>query len=150
MNIKRVKQGARLTLYNGIYMVFFGIFYIVFIRFNMRNNFKSIEELWGFFERYNQEIANLFSLFNVLIGVFLISSGITIIYLSDFIIKRKEKMTWVVLFLSGIISWAGLLTISVLFKNYLLMAMSFVGWITFIIGMILPINYYLEKKYREY
>ena len=150
MNIKRVKQGANTTFYNGIYMIFLGIFYILFVKFNMNSNFESISELWGFFSKFNPEISYLFYLFNVLIGLFLVSTGITTIYLSDFIYKRKEKMTWVILFLSGIISWGGLFAISILFQNWILITMSFVGWLSFIIGMLLPIKYYLEKSYREY
>ncbi len=150
MNIKRVKQGARITYFNGVYMIFLGIFYIFFIKYNMKSSFKSIDELWGFFARYNPKITALFFLFNVLVGIFLISHGIVVMYLSDFILKRKEKMTWVVLFLSEIISWAGLLTVSILFKNWLLICLSFIGWSMFILGMLLPIRYYLEKGYREY
>jgi hypothetical protein len=71
-------------------------------------------------------------------------------YLSDFIIKRKDKMTWVVLFLSGIINWGGLVVISFLFKNTALIILSLIGWISFVFGMVLPIRYYLEKNYREY
>ena len=150
MNIQKVKQGARITLYNGIYMILFGIFYIVFVKINMNHNFNSISELWGFFAKFNPEITYLFYLFNILIGLFLISGGVTTIYLSDFILKRKEKMTWAILFLSGIISWGGLLIISILFKNPLLIGLSFIGWLIFIVGMLLPIKYYLEKSYREY
>ncbi len=150
MNIQKVKQGAKITLYNGIYMILFGIFYIVFIKYNMEYNFNAISELWGFFAKFNPSISYLFYLFNVIIGLFLISSGVTTIYLSDFILKRKEKMTWAILFLSGIISWGGLLVISILFKNPLLIILSFIGWLIFIIGMLIPIKYYLEKSYREY
>lgn len=150
MNIKRVKQGARITYYNGLYTIILGIFYIIFVRYNMRANFKIIHEVWGFFSHHNPEITSLFFLFNVLIGLFLISTGITTMYLSDFIWKRKEKITWVILFISGIISWGGLLTISILFKNWYLIILSFIGWLTFIIGMILPIKYYLKKNFREY
>lgn len=150
MNIKRVKQGAYITYYNGIYMIVLGIFYVAMMRYNMKSNFNQINQLWGFFSRYNPEIANMFFLFNVLIGVSLISSGITTMYLSDFIIKRKEKITWVILFLSGIINWGGLLTVSILFKNFILITLAFIGWFFFIFGMILPIKYYLEKGYREY
>jgi len=150
MNIRRVKQGAKLTIYNGIYMILFGVFYAIFVRFNMKQNFNAISELWLFFAKFNPEITQLFILFNILIGLFLISTGITIIHLSDFIKKRKDKMTWVILFLSGIISWGGLLIISFLFKNWVLIILSLIGWISFIIGMILPIKYYLEKNYREY
>ena len=150
MNIQRVKQGARITLYNGIYMILFGLFFVYFAEFIMKMNFNAITQLWGFFETYNSKIALMFWLFNILIGIFLISSGIFHIYLSDFIIKRKEKMTWVILFLSGIISWAGLLTISIIFRNWLLIGLSAFGWLTFLLGMLIPIQYYLEKSYREY
>tara|TARA_Y100000310_G_C20563006_1_gene754008 strand:- start:167 stop:619 length:453 start_codon:yes stop_codon:yes gene_type:complete len=150
MNIRRVKQGAKLTLYNGIFMILFGIFYAVFVQFNMKQNFNAINELWGFFAKFNPEITQLFLLFNILIGLFLISTGITIIHLSDFIIKRKDKMTWVTLFISGIIAWGGLLLISILFKNQILIILSLIGWFSFVVGMLLPINYYLEKSYREY
>lgn len=150
MNIQRVKQGAKITFYNGIYMILFGLFYIFFVKSNMEKNFDSINELWGFFARYSSDISYLFYLFNVLIGLFLISSGVTIMHLSDFIIKRKDKMTWVVLFISGLIAWLGLFTISILFKNWMLIVLSFIGWSTFVLGMVLPIKYYLEKSYKEY
>ena len=71
-------------------------------------------------------------------------------YLSDFIIKRKDKMTWVILFMSGLIAWGGLFIISVLFKNWILITLSFIGWIDFVVGMVLPIKYYLQKSYKEY
>ena len=150
MNIQRVKQGAKITLYSGYYSIVLGFYFIFIFYYNMKLNFKAIDELWGFFSKYNPDIAYIFILFNILIGIQLIAAGIMIIYLSDFIIKRKDKMTWVVLFLSGIIAWGGLLVISFLFKNYILIILSFVGWFLFILGMLLPIRYYLEKDYREY
>ena len=150
MNIQRVKQGAKITYYNGIYMILFGIVYIFLSDYNMRVNFRSITELWGFFLRYSHNISNLFIFFNILIGILMISNGIFITYLSDFIIKRKEKITWVILFISGIVSWVGILIINMLFKNWSLIALSAIGWLSFIIGMIIPIRYYLEKSYREY
>ena len=150
MNIKRVKRGANITFYNGIYMVILGIYFISFVNFNMKTNFNSISQLWGFFSKFNAEIAFLFLLFNIIVGVFLISNGVNIMYLSDFIYKRKEKMPWVILFFSGLISWVGLLTIMILAKNLLLIFLSFLGWLTFVIGMLLPIRYYLEKSYKEY
>ncbi len=150
MNIRRVKRGASITFYNGIYMIILGIYFISFVNFNMKTNFNSISQLWGFFSKFNTEIAFLFLLFNMIVGVFLISNGVNIMYLSDFIYKRKEKMPWVILFFSGLISWVGLLTIMILAKNLLLIILSFLGWLTFAIGMLLPIRYYLEKSYREY
>lgn len=150
MNIQRVKQGAKITFYNGIYLIIVGVFYILFSNLIMRASFREISESWGFFLRYNPKIAHLFFLFNILIGILMVSNGAFIIYLSDFIIKRKEKITWVILFVSGIISWGGLLIISILFENWTLIILSGAGWLSFIIGMVIPIKYYLEKNYREY
>ena len=150
MNIKRVKQGAKITFGNGIYMILLGVFLIIFAKFNMKNNFDAVSLIWRIFVKYNTKIAKLFFLFNTTIGILLISMGIVIIYLSYFIIKRKEKMAWVILFLSGITAWAGLLVISILIKNLLIIGLIFAGWASFIIGMLLPIRYYIEKSYREY
>ena len=150
MNIKRVKQGARITLINGIYMILIGLFYNFFINLNMKINFSSISKLWGFFLRYSPKISYLFQIFNHFIGVLLISLGIIIIYLSYFIIKRKEKMTWAILFLSGITFWAGFLILSILLKNSLHIILAGFGWISFVIGMVLPIRYYITKNYRAY
>jgi hypothetical protein len=131
-------------------MIFLGIFYIIFTQPNMKQNFDGISKLWGFFAKYNPEISYLFLLFNIIIGLFLVSQGIIVMYLSDFIIKRKDKLTWVILFFSGLITWAGLLTISILLKNPFLIFLNFAGWLSFVFGMVLPIKYYLEKSYREY
>lgn len=150
MNIQRVKQGAKIIFYNSIYMVILGIFMIFFFNFNMSQIFNSFSQLWGFFSRYNSKISEIFLLFNILLGILLISQGISSMYLSDFIMKRKEKMTWVILFISGLISWAGLLTISIFFQNWILVILAFIGWITFVFGMLFPIQYYLEKPYKEY
>ena len=150
LNIQRVKQGAKITFYNGVYMILLGLIYIIFAKFNMSVNFDSISQLWGFFEKYNPKIANLFILFNFLIGFLIISMGIILIYLSDFIIRRKEKMTWIVLVLIGITGWGSLLIISILSKNIFQIILNFIGWVTFIIGMLLPIRYYLDRGYMEY
>lgn len=150
MNIKRVKQGAKITIFNGIYMMILGVLCIIFAKYNMKLNFNAISQLWGFFSKYNSSISELFIYFNMIIGILLISMGIFIIFLSKLIIKRKEKIVWVILFLGGIITWAGLLSISVILKNILQIALIFFGWFTFVIGMILPIRYYIAKGYREY
>jgi|SRR3989344_5137148 len=150
MNIQRVKQGAKITLYNGIYMILFGIFQIFFAEFNMKKNFQAIDSIWSLFVKYNPKIYKLFILSNISIGILMISLGVFILYLSYFIIKRKEKMAWIILLVSGITSWIGLLIISVLFKNWILIILSSIGWAMFVIGMLLPIHYYLEKDYREY
>ncbi len=150
MNIQRVKQGAKIAYYNGFYMILLGVLYIIFINFNMNIIFGNFYQLWGFFTKYNSNIAFLFYLFNIQIGIFLISQGISFVYLSEYIIRRKEKITWVILFISGLVTWGGLLTISVFLKNIFLIAASFFGWLTFLVGMLLPVQYYLEKNYREY
>lgn len=150
MNIQRVKQGAKITLYNGIYMILFGIFHIFFAEYNMQNNFQAIDSIWRLFVKYNPDIYKLFILSNISLGILMISIGVFISYLSYFIIKRKDKMAWIILFVSGIVSWIGLLIISVLFKNWILIVLSSIGWAMFIFGMVLPISYYIEKNYREY
>ena len=150
MNIQKVKQGARITLWNGIYMILFGIFQIFFAEYNMENNFKAVQSIWLLFVRYNLKISKLFLLFNISIGILLVSIGVFITYVSYFIIKRKDKLAWVMLFTSGIISWVGLFIISFLFKNLVLIILSLVGWVMFVLGMFIPIRYYLEKSYREY
>src|SRR3989344_6786513 len=150
MNIQKVKQGARITYLNGLYMIFLALFITFFDNMNMKANFNAINQLWGFFSKFNPEISNIFSLYHILIGTLLISSGIIIIYLSDYIIKRKEKMTWVMLFLFGIIEWVSILIISILLKNTILIIITFIGWIMFCLGMLIPIEYYLQKNYREY
>ena len=136
MNVKRIKQGARINYYNGIYIILLGIFYTCFIGVNMKYNFNSTKELWGFFTMFSPGVTKLFYLFNILIGLFLVSTGITIMHLSDFIGKRKEKLTWLILCLSGTISWAGLFIISILFKNWILIFFSFFGTIMFFKGIL--------------
>ncbi len=59
MNIRLVKQGANITFYNGIYMILLGIFFTFFFNFNMKNNFKGTSQLWGFFYKFNLDVANL-------------------------------------------------------------------------------------------
>jgi hypothetical protein len=150
MNIRRVKQGAKITMFSGIYQIALGFYYLLFIDFNMKMNFDSISKLWGFFSKYSSDIANQFYLYNILVGIFLMIIGTFVIYLSYNLLIRKERITWVILFLSGIVTWVGLLTISILLKNVLLIVLSFFGWSLFVIGMILPIGYYLESPYKEY
>lgn len=150
MNIRKIKQGALITFYNGLYLIVLGLFFVFFWEFTMKNNFKAITELWGFFYKFNPNISWIFFLLHILIGIFCISNGIFISYLSDYIYKRKEKFTWVVLFLSGIISWGGLLTVVILLKNIVSIGLVFFGWLSFVFGMLYPISYYLEKEYKEY
>jgi len=81
---------------------------------------------------------------------FLISFGILIIYLSYFILKRKDKLAWAVLFFAGIFSWASLFIINFMKGSWFMIVASFIGWASFVIGMILPVRYYLRKEYPEF
>ncbi|MDD5191618.1 MAG: hypothetical protein PHH54_02150 [Candidatus Nanoarchaeia archaeon] len=150
MNIQRVKQGAKITLYNGIYTILFGLFHIFLAEYNMKNNFLAIDSIWRLFVKYNPQIYKLFILSNISLGILMVALGVFISYQSYFIIKRKDKLAWSILLVSGTISWIGLLTISVLFRNWILIILSSVGFIMFIFGMLLPISYYLSKNYLEY
>ncbi len=83
-------------------------------------------------------------------GLLLVSFGIFIIYLSVFIIKRKDKLAWVALFSGGIVGWAGLFVVNIIAKNWLVAILSFIGWASFVAGMLIPINYYLQKELPEF
>lgn len=148
--IQNIKKGSKITFTNGIYTILLGLFIIIFKNWILEEDFRSIQSVWRLFTKYNPEITSLFYKLVVLQGIFVISIGITIIYLSYLIRKKKEKSTWVFLFIIGLIFWAGYLTISIFNKNFWLIVLSFIGWISFIIGMILPIKYYIQKSYMEY
>lgn len=148
--IKNIKLGSKITLINGIYAILLGIFYLAFSNFILKINFQAIDSAWGFFERYNAEIGSLFGRLFILVGLIIIAVGACIIYLSHCISKKKEKDLWIVLFIIGIIFWSGLFTIEALNQNLYTITLTFIGWITFIIGMLIPIRYYLEKPYDSY
>ncbi len=150
MNIQNVKRGSKITLYNGVYAILLSLFYIFFGKFILKGNLKVVDSFWQLFSKYNPGLAYMLILINILLGLLLLSFGIMTIYLSIFIIKRKDKFAWVILFISGLITWAGLLTINFLIKNLLMIILAFVGWIIFIIGMVLPIRYYLQKSYPDF
>jgi uncharacterized membrane protein YgdD (TMEM256/DUF423 family) len=86
----------------------------------------------------------------VLKAILVIALGITIIYLSNFILKKKDKTAWVILFIIGLIFWPSLLTLEFLDRNIFTVIACFIGWLSFIIGMLLPIKYYLQKEYPDY
>lgn len=148
--IQNIRFGSRITFYNGIYAIFVGIFTIVFYNSMMFTNFRAIDSVWQVFLKYNPEISSLF--FNLILikGIFIIALGITISYLSSYILKKKSKTAWLYLFIIGIIFWAGYLTTEIFNKNIYTVTISFIGWLFFIIGMIIPINYYTHKNYDEY
>lgn len=146
MKLKLIRLGSLITLYNGIYAIFLGFFFIVFNKFLILRYFKSFPEVWEILVRkWLSDISGYFWII-VYTGFLLISFGIFIIYLSVFIIKRKDKLAWVALFLGGISGWVGLFIVNVLAKNWIVVILSFIGWISFVAGMIIPIKYYLQKE----
>jgi uncharacterized membrane protein YgdD (TMEM256/DUF423 family) len=76
-------------------------------------------------------------------GLFIILAGIFFIYLSAHIYKRKEKTAWLVLSAIGLLFWSSLLIMEILDRNILMIILSSIGGISFIIGLIFPIRYYL-------
>ena len=149
--VQNIKLGARLTLINGIYAIFLGIFYLFFSEFIMQVNFSKIEGItWGFFDKFNPAIGSLFFRLFILVGLIIIAMGAAIIYLSYNIMKKKEKDLWIVLFIIGMIFWTGLFVIEALNKNMYTISLGILGWASFILGMLIPIKYYLQKPYQEY
>jgi len=149
--VQNINLGSRITFANGVYAIFLGIFYLVFTNFIMKINFRAIDGIsWGFFDKFNPEIGGLFFRLFILISLVIMAMGACIIYLSHIIKKKKEKDFWIVLFIIGIIFWTGLFVIEALNRNIYTIVLSFIGWLTFIMGMLIPIKYYLEKPYRDY
>jgi hypothetical protein len=148
--VQNIKRGSRITLINGIYAIILGILYSSLYRFIIKTNFHSIDAIWQVFSKYNPDISALFIKLLIIKGLFIISIGIMIIYLSSYIIKKKDKSAWFVLFLIGLIFWGSLLTVEILDKNVYTIVLSGIGWLMFIIGMLLPIKYYLERDYEDY
>lgn len=148
--LETIKRGAWITYANGIYAIIMGLLYLIFMKFMLKTNFKAIDVTWQVFAKYNPEINGLFYKLIILKAVFIICIGIAIIYLSANILKRKEKGTWIALFLVGIIFWPTLLTIEIMNQNVYAGIASFIGWFSFIIGMFIPIRYYMDKDYTEY
>ena len=148
--VQNIKRGSRITWLNGIYAIILGFLYIVFFKFIIKTNFHTISAIWQIFDKYNPDIAGLFVKLLVIKGVFIISIGIMIIYLSSYILRKKDKSAWFVLFLIGLLFWGSLLTVEILDKNIYTILLSGIGWIMFIIGMLLPIKYYMERDYDDY
>jgi hypothetical protein len=147
--LERIKQGAGLTLINGIYTILFGVVYMALMSFILKINFRHIEIVWQVFQKYNPDVNFMIVRLMILKGIFIIVIGIVIVYLSNYILKKKEKMAWVILFILGIIFWPAVLTMEFLDSNIYTLVASFIGWITFIIGMLIPIKYYTQKEYSE-
>lgn len=146
MKLKLIKLGSLITFYNGIYAVILGFFVMFSSKFLIEKYFERFPEVWEILVRkWLSEISQYF-LILIYTGFLLISFGVFIIYLSIFIIKRKDKLAWVVLFFAGILGWASLFIVNILAKNLIMIILSFIGWISFVVGMVIPIKYYLQKQ----
>ena len=146
--LESIKLGSRITLYNGIFAVILGIAYMLCVKFILFTNFVAIDSVWQVFSKYNPEISSLYVELAILKGIFIVAIGVSIIYLSSFILKRKDRAAWVVLFIIGLIFWPSLLTFEIFDKNIYAIVLSFIGWLSFIIGMLIPISYYTQKVYE--
>jgi len=148
--VQNIKRGSRITYINGIYAIILGIIYISLFKFIIKVNFRKIDAIWQIFEKYNPGISSIFIRLFILKGIFIIALGIIIIYLSLYILKKKDKNAWFVLFIIGVLFWASLLVIEIFDKNIYTIIAAGIGWIMFIIGMLLPIKYYIEKEETGY
>lgn len=148
--LEKIKLGAKWTMANGIYAILFGVFYLIFFNFILKTDFRAIEVVWQIFAKYNPLITALFIKLMIIKGLFIISTGIIVTYLSSYILRKKDRATWIMLFVIGLIFWTSLLTFEILDKNIYTIAICFIGWLTFIIGMLIPIKYYMQRDYEEY
>jgi len=148
--VENIKRGAWITYINGIYAIILGVIYLSFFRFLLKTNLKAIGVVWQVFAKYNPEINALFIRLIILKGIFIIAIGILIIYLSDYIFRKKDRGTWISLFVIGLIFWGSLLTFEIFDKNIYTISLVAIGWIGFIIGMLIPIRYYTQKDYGDY
>jgi len=148
--VENIKRGAWITYINGIYAILLGIIYLSFFRFLLKTNLKAIGVIWQVFAKYNPEINALFIRLIILKGIFIIAIGILIVYLSDYIFRKKDRGTWISLFVIGLIFWGSLLTFEIFDKNIYMITLVAIGWIGFIIGMLIPVKYYTQKDYGDY
>jgi len=148
--VHNIKRGAWMTYYNGIYAVILGIVYLFFVKTIIKMNFKSIDAVWQVFAKYNPELSSMIVRVLILKGVLIIAVGVAIVYLSNYILKKKEKAAWVVLFIIGLMFWGTLLAVEIFDRNWYTIIAVLVGWLTFIIGMLLPLKYYLQRDQIEY
>jgi len=148
--LEKIKRGSWITLINGIYTVLFGILYMALMMFILKINFHRIDIVWQVFVKYNPAINFMIVRLMILKSIFIIAIGIIITYLSNYILRKKEKPAWVILFIVGIIFWPALLTMEFLEGNIYTGVAAFIGWISFIIGMLIPIRYYTQREYDEY
>ena len=97
--LENIKLGARITLLNGIYASLLGIFYLGFFNFILKTDMRAIDVVWQVFAKYNSALNALFIRLMIMKGIFIFSIGIFLIYLSYYILKKKDKGTWATLFI---------------------------------------------------
>jgi len=148
--LESIKRGGRITYFNGIYAVLTGLYYIIFYNWILKTNLREFGSVWTVFSKYNPDLAMLFIKGEIIQGLLIISIGLAIIYLSSYIVRRKDRSAWVALFVIGLLLWGGLLTIEFFNQNIISIAIALVGWIIFVIGMLIPIGYYLDRSNYEY
>jgi len=150
MKLKLIRLGSLITLYNGIYAVVCGLFMVIFSRFLIKKYFEPFPEIWEILVKKWISDISQYHLILIYTGFLLVSFGIFVIYLSIFVMKRKDNLAWAVLFFGGILGWASIFLVNILAKNLIMIILGFIGWTSFIIGMIIPIKYYLQKGYPRF
>jgi hypothetical protein len=148
--VENIKSGSKWTLVNGIYAILLGIAYLATLGFFIRRGFRSIDVVWQVFSKYNPEIANMLIRMIIIKAILIILIGVMIVALSYHILKKKDKVAWITLFVTGLIFWGSILTLEIMQGDLYLIVPHFIGWITFIIGSLLPVRYYLQRDYTEY
>lgn len=144
-----IRLGSLITLYNGIYTIGYAIFILIFSNVILSEYFRKVPVSWEVFKSSFPERASLYVSLLLAHAFFLLSLGIFIIYISYLLLKKRDKMAWVILFFAGIIGWASLFIMNVLRGSWIIIILSFIGWVSFALGMIIPIGYYLRKELPE-
>jgi hypothetical protein len=150
MKLKLIRMGSLITLYNGIYAIILGFFMVIFSKFLIKKYFEPFPEVWEILVKKWIKDLSQYHLILIYTGFLLVSFGIFIIYLSIFIIKRKDNLAWAVLFFGGILGWASLFIVNIIANNFIMIVLSFIGWVSFVIGVVIPIKYYLQKGYPRF
>ncbi|MEM4270678.1 MAG: hypothetical protein QXO70_01125 [Candidatus Pacearchaeota archaeon] len=148
--LEKVKWGARITYYNGIYAFILGILYIAFFEFILKTNFSALKIVWDVFSQYNPGISYLLVKLVILKGVLVIAISIIIMYLSSYIYRKKERISWLILLIIGIVFWPSLLVMEFLDKNIWTIILASIGWISFLIGILIPVRYYIIDVQESY
>lgn len=150
MKLKLIKMGSLITLYNGIYAIVMGFFMIIFSKFLIKKYFEPFPEIWEILVKKWITDISQYHLILIYTGFLLVSFGIFLIYLSIFVMKKKDNLAWAVLFFGGILGWASIFVVNIIAKNTIMSVLGFIGWASFVIGMIIPVKYYIQKGYPRF